>query len=93
MTMHDLYSFSDDNLPYDAQYHKHVEERVLTKEWDEGEMVDFHSIAEIPDSHAFFVIEVSHDDNLVTSLYETLAKLKHMHFYSSQVGIEVVTDK
>ena len=91
--MNYLNSLSKDNLSNYAHDHEHIEERVLTKEWDEWEMVDFHSIAEIPDSHAFLIVEISHDYHLVASLDEALAKLEHVHLHSTQIGVEVVTHK
>lgn len=56
-------------------------------------VVNLHAVVQVPYSCSLTSVETSHDYDLVASLHEAVAQLKHMHFHSTQAWEEEVTQQ
>ena len=83
MAMNNVYSFSDTNFAQDAHEIINRVERVLRKQWQQWQMIDFHSIGNVADSHSLLRVCISQDCDSVSSFDKALPDLVHVHLHSS----------
>jgi hypothetical protein len=91
MPMHNFNAFPDANFAQYAHQEHNGHKGILTGEWEERQVIYFHSVTNVPDTHPLFAVSIRHYHNLMAPFHEALTQLKHVHLHPSQIRIEIVT--